>query len=363
MVTTEPKNEHRALTVWGLGQVVTASILARHPGAHSPRGFLPLTFPPEVALFTLVIADDTSRSPSHGNPATDNPLRSASPGGRCTMLREEVVWALLFLSGVAGVRVTITQTPPRVTVTEGGSVQLNCSFWWNLGQEENKPLYSIDWYKDEESALLCNKTAAYNGRLLKSYTEGFLSERASITILDLKLNETGKYYCKIQTLNAETATGTGTEITVKQHEDSIQKNVYLPELFALPAVVLTLALVVVIYILRRCRSPDKRSGSQVVSREVVQSQAVLHTQLNSRKVERLHPPDQIDHKSVMPGIRHEEPGVTGLASLAKSDEGGVVYSALRFQDHCKQHLPSEPVKTPGTKEEWIVYAAVSVRQL
>ncbi|XP_059827210.1 uncharacterized protein LOC132394822 [Hypanus sabinus] len=250
------------------------------------------------------------------------------------------------------------QTPRRVTVTEGGLVQLNCSFCWKLTQKGEKPLYTIDWYKDEESALLCNKSAAYNGRLLKSYSEGFPWEWASITIHDLKLNESGKYYCRIQISNAETAFGTGTEITVKWHEDSIQKNVYLPGFFALPAVLLTLALAVIIYILRRCRSPDKRSGSQVVSREVVKSQAELHTHLNS-----LPPPDQIDHKSVKPGIRHKAPGVTGSVSLAESDEGGVVYSQLRFQDHCEEHLPSKPAKSPGMKEEYVVYGAVSVRQL
>ncbi|XP_078271940.1 uncharacterized protein LOC144602683 [Rhinoraja longicauda] len=126
-----------------------------------------------------------------------------------------VAWYFLLLSGAVGSDESIRQSPSQVTVTEGGTVRLNCTV---VGKRGNG-LGAISWYVDTETRTVHNTSGDYYGRVLKFSSTGILSE--SIEITDLKMNDTGRYHCQATFLLGGIFHGSGTAVTVTRMSTAV----------------------------------------------------------------------------------------------------------------------------------------------
>ncbi|XP_072113491.1 polymeric immunoglobulin receptor-like isoform X2 [Mobula birostris] len=111
-----------------------------------------------------------------------------------------------------GVPITVRQWPLWVTVTEGETAKLNCTFSQNTVHSGRRLIGAISWYKDVKSRSVCNMCSEYSGRVLENTSFGIPS--ATIEISDLKVTDTGRYYCQVDILLEGKHFGNGTEVTV-----------------------------------------------------------------------------------------------------------------------------------------------------
>ncbi|XP_072113487.1 natural cytotoxicity triggering receptor 3-like isoform X2 [Mobula birostris] len=123
----------------------------------------------------------------------------------------EFVCLLLLFSAAARANGISHQWPERITVTEGGTAQLNCAYISYINVTK-KWIGFLTWYKDEENGTVCNKCSGFHGRVTTNSSKGFL--RQTLQIVDVRMNDTGKYYCKVQILDKESYLGKGTEVQV-----------------------------------------------------------------------------------------------------------------------------------------------------
>ncbi|XP_072920818.1 natural cytotoxicity triggering receptor 3-like [Hemitrygon akajei] len=128
------------------------------------------------------------------------------------MLWNTIVLSVLLFNGNVGVPIKVRQWPLWVTVTEGETAKLNCTFIQNTVHSGRKLIGAISWYKDVDSRPVCNKCSEYSGRVLQSSSFGIPSE--TIEIIDLKVTDTGRYYCQVDILLEGKHFGNGTEVTV-----------------------------------------------------------------------------------------------------------------------------------------------------
>ncbi|XP_069771437.1 uncharacterized protein [Narcine bancroftii] len=185
------------------------------------------------------------------------------------------IWTLLICGTVyAGANLTINQSPQRITVTEGGSAHLNCS--WN-----EIVVGFISWYKDVKIHDISNTSTWYGGRV-----RTFSSQSVQMVVLyitDLKMNDSGWYYCQMNIFQASTFQGNGTELTVIP--SGSQKSVtYLLVILPLVVGLIVLMLVMILYIKHRRRSPDKELRTQAVNKEEDRSENITYANLKIRKL-------------------------------------------------------------------------------
>ncbi|XP_059827209.1 uncharacterized protein LOC132394821 [Hypanus sabinus] len=126
------------------------------------------------------------------------------------MVWNMVVWSAMFL-GTAGTNGIIKQSPEQLTVTEGGTAQLSCSYI-NKINDAKKLVGAITWYKDEEYRIVSNKSSGFHGRVRTSSAARILSQ--SIQIVNVRMNDTGKYYCRVVLFGQEDHFGKGAQVTV-----------------------------------------------------------------------------------------------------------------------------------------------------
>ncbi|XP_051899804.1 natural cytotoxicity triggering receptor 3-like [Pristis pectinata] len=127
------------------------------------------------------------------------------------MMWNGLVCSMILFSGAAR---KINQSPQRITVTEGGTVQLNCTFSLKSSHQGDKIIGSISWYKDVEDRCVCATCSGYQGRVLLNSSISILSE--SLQITNLSMNDTGKYYCKVDIFMEAQYLGNGTEVTIRR---------------------------------------------------------------------------------------------------------------------------------------------------
>ncbi|XP_062903490.1 T-cell immunoreceptor with Ig and ITIM domains-like isoform X2 [Mobula hypostoma] len=123
----------------------------------------------------------------------------------------EFVCLLLLFSGAARANGISHQWPERIMVTEGGTAQLSCAYISNINVAK-KWVGSLTWYKDEERGTVCNKCSGFHGRVTTNSSGGFLHQ--TLQIVNVRMNDTGKYYCKVQIFDKGSYLGKGTEVQV-----------------------------------------------------------------------------------------------------------------------------------------------------
>ncbi|XP_072113482.1 natural cytotoxicity triggering receptor 3-like [Mobula birostris] len=126
------------------------------------------------------------------------------------MVWNVVLWSAMLL-GSTRTNGVIKQSPEQITVTEGGTAQLNCSYISKIN-DTRKVIGAITWYKDEENRTVCNWCSGFHGRVRTNSSMGILSQ--SVQIVDVRKNDTGKYYCRAHLLGRGVYLGKGTQVTV-----------------------------------------------------------------------------------------------------------------------------------------------------
>ncbi|XP_072113485.1 uncharacterized protein [Mobula birostris] len=264
----------------------------------------------------------------------------------------EFVCSLLLFSGAARANGRSHQWPERITVTEGGTAQLNCAYSSNINVTK-KQVGFLTWYKDEENRTVCNKCSGFHGRVTTNSSRGLLSQ--ALQIVNVRMNDTGKYYCKVQILDKESYLGKGTEVQVTMvgHDKGLFPNERKIVLYVSPllvSVLLALALIIIIIYRKRCaRSTDKESTAQVVPKK---ENSVVYAEMNMRKAPRTGPLDYVACQS----------GRTGRSSQAGKREDPILYAEVRAASPRKDWASTKPTKSPR-REEQIVYAAVNVQRM
>ncbi|XP_072920839.1 uncharacterized protein [Hemitrygon akajei] len=269
---------------------------------------------------------------------------------------------------------TIEQSPVQITVTEGGTVQLNCTY---ISKRNNttKSIGAIIWYKDRENHTVCNKSGEFQGRVRLDSSRGILSQH--LQIFNVRTNDAGKYYCRVEIFGDVTYFGKGTEVQVtrKQHPPSRspavqvmlsspcchqegavghdnglftnERNVVLYVSTLLVIVLLVLTLLISIIYRKRCvRSTDKGSATQVVPKK---EESVYYTEMNIRKAPRNRPSDYAACES----------GQTGPSSQAETGEDPILYADVTAISWAS----TKPKKSPRRENEQFVYAAVNVQRM
>ncbi|XP_072892294.1 natural cytotoxicity triggering receptor 3-like [Hemitrygon akajei] len=126
------------------------------------------------------------------------------------MVWNMVVWSAVFL-GTAGTNGIIKQSPEQLTLTEGGTAQLNCSYISKIN-DAKKPVGAITWYKDEEHRVVSNKSSGFHGRVRTSSVFNILHQ--TVQIFNVRMNDTGKYYCRVEIFGQGDHFGKGAQVTV-----------------------------------------------------------------------------------------------------------------------------------------------------
>ncbi|XP_067865374.1 uncharacterized protein [Heterodontus francisci] len=121
------------------------------------------------------------------------------------------LWILAALSGINTEKFTVIQKVPRILADIGQTVFLPCTYAANL----SKAIGSYSWYKDSRNGIeVSNGTTQYRGRIYKQ-KEAFFHGDASIIITDVRVNDSGVYYCKVQMMQLGEEYGAGTNLTVR----------------------------------------------------------------------------------------------------------------------------------------------------
>ncbi|XP_072920858.1 uncharacterized protein [Hemitrygon akajei] len=244
---------------------------------------------------------------------------------------------------------TIEQSPVQITVTEGGTVQLNCTY---ISKRNNttKSIGAIIWYKDRENHTVCNKSGEFQGRVRLDSSRGILSQH--LQIFNVRTNDAGKYYCRVEIFGDVTYFGKGTEVQVTTvgHDNGLftnERNVVLYVSTLLVIVLLVLTLLISIIYRKRCvRSTDKGSATQVVPKK---EESVYYTEMNIRKAPRNRPSDYAACES----------GQTGPSSQAETGEDPILYADVTAISWAS----TKPKKSPRRENEQFVYAAVNVQRM
>ncbi|XP_062903491.1 T-cell immunoreceptor with Ig and ITIM domains-like isoform X1 [Mobula hypostoma] len=258
----------------------------------------------------------------------------------------EFVCLLLLFSGAARANGISHQWPERITVTEGGTAQLNCAYISNINVTK-KWVGSLTWYKDEENGTVCNKCSGFHGRVTTNSSQGFLNQ--TLQIVNVRMNDTGKYYCKVQIFDKGSYLGKGTEVQVTMVAELFpnERKIVLYVSPLLVSVLLALALIIIIIYRKRCaRSTDKESTTQAVPKK---EKSVVYAEINMRKAPRTRPLDYVACES----------GRTGRSSQAGKREDPILYAEVRAASPRNDWASTKPTKSPR-REEQIVYAAVNV---
>ncbi|XP_067830063.1 uncharacterized protein [Heptranchias perlo] len=188
----------------------------------------------------------------------------------------------IFLMGLEAETSTIVQYPSSVTLFEGESVILNCTF-------RISGVGTYKWRKD--SSHLDFDSPRYKKGLKKADKDAFNDRRdASIQIMNMTQCESGVYYCEIEIMGEPKAVGRGTSVTVKHSCDkpnSLKSSQFDWMWVAVAGgvtILITLTLLVVIAVLvrrnkayallvRECTSFDSAKEPELPHRNKVQSHA------------------------------------------------------------------------------------------
>ncbi|XP_041068140.1 uncharacterized protein LOC121291130 isoform X4 [Carcharodon carcharias] len=130
-----------------------------------------------------------------------------------------VLWIVVVSLGIDAEKFGVFQKLPRILAEVGQTVHIPCSFMANV----NKAIGSYQWYQGGRNGIeVSNETAEYRGRILKSGEDFMQARDASIRLRDVRVNDSGRYYCKITLMQLGEEYGAGTELTVRGTELTVR---------------------------------------------------------------------------------------------------------------------------------------------
>ncbi|XP_066476916.1 myelin protein zero-like protein 3 [Tiliqua scincoides] len=111
----------------------------------------------------------------------------------------------------------VSQTPDKEKAKEGETIVLGCQFHSSHGTSLDK--LTVKWIKEDEKGQ--RDFMENNVTLLANYTRavmvGNLSEgNASLTILNVTVNDHGTYFCQVILPSGEAVTGSGTKLRIRR---------------------------------------------------------------------------------------------------------------------------------------------------
>ncbi|XP_078271942.1 uncharacterized protein LOC144602684 [Rhinoraja longicauda] len=176
------------------------------------------------------------------------------------------------------------------------------------------------------------------------------------------MNDTGRYHCQVTFMKGGIFHGSGTAVRVTcistavtvtrsgqggQELSSNLKNILLSVFGSLALALLAMALILTIYLRRRCRSPDKGNRTEECDQGNDTSKNIIYADLNIQRSNRNH---------------HSGHGAGESGAAAGGNEESVVYSALRHPAPADNPASSKAEKNPRRKAQQIVYATVNVQR-
>ncbi|XP_078075208.1 uncharacterized protein LOC144497639 [Mustelus asterias] len=104
--------------------------------------------------------------------------------------------------------IEVFQSPDAINVTEGDSVQLNCTF------ELNQKVGRVLWRRASENMELSARNIFYQSRIQKSGPKLFAQSMAFIRINNVAKMDSDFYYCEVEVPGFGSGNGTGTQLIV-----------------------------------------------------------------------------------------------------------------------------------------------------
>ncbi|XP_067865773.1 protein turtle homolog B-like isoform X2 [Heterodontus francisci] len=122
-----------------------------------------------------------------------------------------ILWILAALLGCKAERFTVIQKLSRTLAEAGQTVFLPCTCTASVSM-----IGSYSWYKDGRNGIkVSNETAEYRGRIYRHSEDFFHTGDASILMKDVRVNDSGVYYCQVQLMQLGEKYGAGTSLTVR----------------------------------------------------------------------------------------------------------------------------------------------------
>ncbi|XP_078075389.1 uncharacterized protein LOC144497825 [Mustelus asterias] len=252
------------------------------------------------------------------------------------------VMGVLLISAVAVADVKVTQSPGIIDVIEGGQFQMSCTFT----ASNVSPVFGFSWYKQasgHEKSCVTNTSEEFVGRVLKKH--GQFLNISQITVMEANRNDSGIYYCEVDSPEFGKGAGMGTQVTVKgqaesKEEASKQKLIALSSALVVTTLVLLLIAILIFLSRNKCqeRTPRTRNKAQGDT-----SNNVVYADLRIAKP-----------KTQRPGNRTNN-HVAG--SPPHRGEDNVVYAAVG-PGLDKKNKNRAPVRSRNQMEEPVVYGMV-----
>ncbi|XP_067865593.1 natural cytotoxicity triggering receptor 3-like isoform X2 [Heterodontus francisci] len=111
------------------------------------------------------------------------------------------------VNGLKG-ELKVFQSPAAINVTEGGSMQLNCTF------EANQTVGRVVWRRASENMEMSDSNPFYQRRIVKSGPTLFAQKMIFIKIHNLTKMDSDFYYCEVEIQGIGVETGKGTQLIV-----------------------------------------------------------------------------------------------------------------------------------------------------
>ncbi|XP_067829800.1 uncharacterized protein [Heptranchias perlo] len=105
---------------------------------------------------------------------------------------------------------SVFQSPANITLTEGDSVQMNCTF------EGNGTVGRVGWRRASQNVEVLDRNPFYQNRLTKSGPELFAQQLAFIKIVNLTKMDSDFYYCEVEIPTFGDGNGTGTQLIITE---------------------------------------------------------------------------------------------------------------------------------------------------
>ncbi|XP_048376288.1 uncharacterized protein LOC125446623 [Stegostoma tigrinum] len=181
--------------------------------------------------------------------------------------------ALSHTDSVLMKEVKVFQSPDVVHVTEGASVQLNCTF------ETLGPVGQIVWKRAFENAEVSVRNPFYERRLETLGSELFAQGKASIKINRVSKIDSDYYYCQVEFMTIGKSHGTTTQLVVTDQYGTDCPDPPISQSFLLMLAPLALFTLVIIVLFFRLYSQHK------VLESLKGSHTVTHVKGNDRRDE------------------------------------------------------------------------------
>ncbi|GCC38507.1 hypothetical protein chiPu_0017021 [Chiloscyllium punctatum] len=123
-----------------------------------------------------------------------------------------ILWILAAFSGIGAEMFHVVQKLPRILVEETQSVLIPCKWTGNV----SRPIGSYRWLKGGRNGTeVSGQTAEYRGRVHRSQEDFFNGRDASLLLKELKVTDSGMYYCSVKIMELGEEYGAGTQLTVR----------------------------------------------------------------------------------------------------------------------------------------------------